>query len=267
MQAIVEKLLIAIGLAGLVAILVLLFAGSSHPPPATETSLTDQDTEQTETPEPGTVASARRTAIANTTDNGRISPTDSPTQINEDLAIHIDAHCRAKSAINPQHSAQSNIRQRLAIDVNSPLEASAFFTERSLYWTHEDHHYQITASWERDQPARYRMEFYRAPVADFSEQVEAVEMPPIAAEGIDALSASELQDSLLRDYQTRGGVPAGKVMIVRAIDQDAGEMHELTLFDDRLLNWSFPHGVCLLNQTGDALDCSCDEQAHRHGHG
>lgn len=266
MQATIEKLLIAIGLAGLAGIVFFLVGNPSSLPPNTESPQPDTAIQQDQIAEPGTVAGARSRAVAYQTEPGNSAQPNSLPAAQDELAINIDAHCQEKSAIAPERSAQSNIRQRLAIDVNSPLESSAFFTERSLYWIFEGYHYQITATWERDQPARYRMEFYRAPAPDFSEQVEAVEMPPIAAEGIDALSASEMQDSLLQEFQARGGVPAGKVMIVRAIDQTAGEMHELTVFDDRLLNWSFPHGVCLLNQEGDALDCSCDQQPHRHGH-
>lgn len=184
-----------------------------------------------------------------------------------DASVHIDRQCAGQTGIKPTLNVRENLRQRLALRLSAQLEEEAFFTERTRFWELDGTYYQMTAVWDRDMPATYRLEFYQSPSPDFDREVSLAEPPPGMPQSVDALSALEFVDHTLRDYQARGAVSGGKILVTRVIDQAARESHELTFLNDALINWSFNQGLCLMNAEFNQLDCRCEEtQRDDHHH-
>lgn len=188
----------------------------------------------------------------------------------DQVVLRIDDACARASGLDGLASVSDNLRRRLSVNAALAMHDQALFTERTRFWEHEGLFFQLTAVWNRDMPAGYEIEFYQSPDSRFEEEVAHAPFPAILGEPqnpLDAVGVDDLFTSLLEDARAAGAHPGAEIVVSRVLDGVDGALHELTTLNGQLINWSFPEGLCLVDGSGDFLDCNCDAvSAHGHRH-
>ncbi|WP_395373086.1 hypothetical protein [Marinicella sp. W31] len=197
---------------------------------------------------------------------------DVPNSITYDKAesavFVYDSSCTGDEIFDNRLSLMEAMMNTLALDVNLQPKSQTLFREYSRFWSFEEHYYQLTAVWDYDVPARYRLEFYKSPVPEMNQAIEQLYDSSFSSDKLyDALSVEEIMDTVLNQQLQKGAVKGAEILVSVITDQ-VGMGHEVTFLNSLPVSWAVEDNSCFMTSDFDTLQCGCDASAtHQHAEG
>jgi hypothetical protein len=152
---------------------------------------------------------------------------------------------------------EAAITQSTGMDLTQTTPTDALVQQITQFWQQDDWYYQLSAQWDKDSPATYRLNFFRAKQSDFAQDVE--HLPLEQSEGVDIVSAGQRMDAQLA--QAAGAARGARVAHLLLSGAEGDALQDLKLVNGRPLAWMFGHGHCRVLQSGQA-QCVCIDPHH-----
>ena len=175
----------------------------------------------------------------------------------DDASLEIDASCANNSAVDSSQTFQGNLAQRYGVDVKDKDVSDTFFKSISHFFQYGDRFFQATLIWDYDMPAVYRIEFFSAADAAFTQDVQTEQSSIPTPDYPDAIASLEWLDTLIANYVSQGALEGQRIVEQRVMDE-MGEAHEWVSMNGRVLSWqSGDEATCILDSSGTIGRCIC----------
>ncbi len=176
--------------------------------------------------------------------------------------------CRKQQIFGQNQSLDDFLTNHLSWDQGVKAQEQSLFKEYSKFWQHENMFYQLTAVWDYDVPARYRMEFFRSTSPQMNQSIDQIESIHFNSSQLyDAIQVNSLMTHVIEDYQDSGAVVGSDIVIITTSD-NKNQVHEITFLNDMPVQWSAANSQCQMNNDYSVMNCSCemaDSHVHHHG--
>lgn len=157
--------------------------------------------------------------------------------------------------LNTAMSLEHNLNQLTAIDHRQRYPEALLYHALTQFWQNGDHYYQFVALWERDQPATYRYEFYRAQDPQMSTGLTAMELPLAVPKVRSVTTTNDYVRALIQQAQQEGASIGARIIEASPII-DRQQQH-LTLVNSRVSQWQGPDFSC--SSSNQTALCSCNQ--------
>lgn len=157
--------------------------------------------------------------------------------------------------LNTAMSLEQNLNQLTAIDNRERYPEALLYHALTQFWHNGDHYYQFVALWERDQPATYRYEFYRAQDPQMSTGLTALELPLAVPKVRSVTTTNDYVRALVQQAQQEGASVGARIIEASPII-DRQQQH-LTLVNSRISQWQGTDFSC--SSSNQTALCSCNQ--------
>jgi hypothetical protein len=165
--------------------------------------------------------------------------------------LAVDQNCAQRPEV--AHSTlEAAITTSTGIDLTQTTPTDALVQQLTQFWQQEGWYYQLSAQWDKDSPATYRLNFFRAKQSDFANDVER--LPLEQSEGVDIVAAGQRMDTQVA--KVTGQARGARVAHVLLNGAQGDAMQDLKLVNGQPMAWMFGHGHCRVTQAGQA-QCVC----------
>ena len=177
--------------------------------------------------------------------------------------MQLDASCANRPEL-AHATLESAIQAELGLSLKQATPDDVLVEEIAQFWQHDGQYFQISGRWDKDIPASYRVNHFKSRTADFSSDVEHLQLPGDAngftpPDVFDVLTLGRYIDDVLAQAQQRGASPGAR--LVHLLPSGGDETLDLKLNNGRVVSWMFGNGRCQLRTTGDAY-CRCAAVSH-----
>jgi hypothetical protein len=178
-----------------------------------------------------------------------------------------DASC--KTYKESRHANfETAIAREVEFDPTQATPADVQLQELAQFWRLGDTFYKLAGTWERDQPATYRVKLFAASSADFENNLRVMPLPEELPAQTDAITLGEAIDREVERAVAAGGTRGARLAQVFYPSASGAQTLEVRLHNGRPVSWMFGHGRCQLREAGDAY-CRCiapdsNEKNHTH---
>jgi hypothetical protein len=163
---------------------------------------------------------------------------------------------------------ETAIAREVEFDPTQATPADVQLQELAQFWRLGDTFYKLAGTWERDQPATYRVKLFAASSADFENNLRVMPLPEELPAQTDAITLGEAIDREVERAVAAGGTRGARLAQVFYPSASGAQTLEVRLHNGRPVSWMFGHGRCQLREAGDAY-CRCiapdsNEKNHTH---
>ena len=170
--------------------------------------------------------------------------------------------CIANPNLSRWQDARQFVTQRFT---RYPLGLShELFRDNTQFWQYQGHYYQLSAVWDHDVPASYRLEFYRSTDSTFSQAIEQLTIKGVDMANADAVSVEQAFRQVLSEYRSKGATLGANIKV--ALVQDSNnDPYEVTLLNQTPVIMAGGNLYCSVSSDLNHLQCQCDNQnSHAH---
>jgi hypothetical protein len=176
--------------------------------------------------------------------------------------IVADASCSARNEIKFA-TLESAIQAGVGVQSTQPLPMDALVQQVTQFWQLNGWYYQLSAAWDKDIPATYRVHYLRSREPAFGGEIER--LPLQASDGIDAPALAQLLDSMPRTAEAQGATRGARIVHLLLAADDGDALQDMKILNGRPTSWMFGYGHCRTRNDGVAF-CKCTDPATAHSH-
>lgn len=172
--------------------------------------------------------------------------------VEAETSFTIEGQC---DQLDSARSLEQNLSNLTAINSRERYPEALFYHALTQFWRAGDHYYQFVALWERDQPASYRYEFYRADDPAMSINLSALELPLPPPRVRSVIATNDYLRTLVDQALAQGASPGARIIESSPII-DHQQQH-LTLVNGRVSQWQSSDFDC--SSSNQTALCSCNQ--------
>lgn len=186
------------------------------------------------------------------------SPVKSASALTSKMTFS-SAQCAQQTLGKRSITSQDFVQNQLSLQSYSISQS--LFRDYTQFWQLGEDYYQLSAVWDYDVPASYRIEFYRSSDPKFNRDVIQLSVADTPIESVDALSVESIFEQTISSYKAQGARMGSniKVNIVQDVNNTP---YEVTFLNQSPVVVAANQFNCRINASLNALQCVCDNAVH-----
>ena len=144
-----------------------------------------------------------------------------------------------------------------------------FYNKDRRFFQRAGRYQSITADWDYQTPARYRINWFSSSSPTFEGDVRAESLPLGPTDTLDAIEARELIDRIVSGNEGGTTTAGGRFLAVSVAESPTTPRIEIGYMNNRPTAVEFEGGECRTLESGDAALCNCNPSRkgeHKHEH-
>lgn len=142
--------------------------------------------------------------------------------------------------------------------------SESFFSDYTQFWQYDGRYYQLTAVWDHDLPASYRIEFYRSVDKQMRHSIEQLSIADVDMQQADALTVEYAFSDTVAAYKEKGALMGANIK-VGLLHDSKQHAYEVTLLNGNPVIIAGHQVQCRADDKLQQLSCRCDSQFN-HAH-
>ena len=179
-----------------------------------------------------------------------------------------DPSCAGNAFLGSESTMESLIAARASVR-NSDDRERMFYNKDRRFFQRGGRYQSITADWDYQTPARYRVNWFSSSSPTFDGDVRAESLPLGPTDTLDAIEARELMDRIVSGNESGTTVPGGRFLAVSVAESPTTPRIEIGYMNNRPTAVEFEGGECRTLESGEAATCNCNSSRkgeHKHEH-
>lgn len=179
-----------------------------------------------------------------------------------------DPSCANNTFLGSAATVEDLIATHASVRTIDDLERM-FYNKDRRFFQRAGRYQSITADWDYQTPARYRVNWFSSSSPTFEGDVRAESLPLGPTDTLDAIEARELIDSIVSGNESGTTTAGGRFLAVSVAESPTTPRIEIGYMNNRPTAVEFEGGECRTLESGEAALCHCNSSRkgeHKHEH-